>query len=48
MVEFDRRQDLDIQQVLDLHRAGELPGVGRGEQLNSSRLESPRGDPRGP
>jgi hypothetical protein len=27
MVEHDRRQDLDIQRVLAMHRAGALPGV---------------------
>jgi histidine ammonia-lyase len=46
-VEIDRRQDLDIQHVLDLQRAGKLPGVGRGEPLDPSRLESSRAEPRG-
>jgi histidine ammonia-lyase len=36
MVEDDRRQDLDIQQVVALHRAGVLPGIGRGESLCAS------------
>jgi len=47
MVEFDRRQDLDIQHVLDLHRAGELPGVGRGENLDPIRLDLSREESRG-
>jgi len=36
MVEHDRRQDLDIAQLLTLHRSGELPGVGRGEALDAA------------
>jgi histidine ammonia-lyase len=36
MVEADRRQDLDIARVLELHRAGELPGVGRGQTLEET------------
>ena len=34
LVTGDRRQDIDIQQVLELHRAGRLPGIGRGEGLD--------------
>ena len=41
MVEVDRRQDLDIARVLQVHRAGLLPNVGRGELLDVSR----RGEP---
>ena len=34
LVTEDRRQDIDIQQVLELHRKGQLPGIGRGEGLD--------------
>ncbi len=37
MLEVDRRQDLDIEQVLALHDAGGVPHVGRGERLDISR-----------
>jgi len=39
MVERDRPQDLDIQTVVSLHRAGALPGVGRGEGLREAAGE---------
>jgi len=45
MVERDRRQDLDIMWVLDHHRAGQLPGVGRGEPLDPLNFESTQGPP---
>jgi histidine ammonia-lyase len=36
MVREDRRQDLDIAEVGELHAAGGIPGVGRGEELEES------------
>jgi histidine ammonia-lyase len=46
MVELDRRQDLDIAQVLARHRAGALPGIGRGEPLEPSSLDASGVEPR--
>ena len=37
-VKADRRQDLDIDRTLSLHREGALPMVGRGEALDPSRF----------
>jgi len=47
MVLADRRQDLDIQCVVDLHRTGGLPGIGRGERLDSLLLDRPGEEARG-
>ena len=38
MVEEDRRQDFDIQRIVALHRAGKLPGIGRGATLSESAV----------
>ncbi len=35
MVREDRRQDVDIQSVVEIHRIGGLPGVARGEALRA-------------
>jgi len=45
MVNADRRQDLDIQHVLDLQRAGRLPGVGRGETLDPTLFDPAQAGP---
>jgi histidine ammonia-lyase len=42
MVAVDRRQDLDIQTAVSLHRTGALPGVGRGDALFASLASEPQ------
>lgn len=42
MVEVDRRQDLDIEAVVALHRRGALPGVGHGDDLFAGLGSEPR------
>ena len=44
MVELDRRQDLDIERVLECYRGGTLPGIARGEALDPTRFAPPSGE----
>lgn len=46
MVEDDRRQDLDIQQVVALHRAGSMPEIGRGKAFSRLTTAPPAEPPR--
>jgi len=39
-VRKDRRQDLDIERVLGLHRDAALPGIGRGEALDPACFDA--------